>query len=286
MHKCLTFVLGGGGARGALQLGALRALFEAGIQPDLLVGTSIGAANATGLALWGVNQTGLAALTRAYAKMAASNLLNPRLAELTRRLLSGHPSHYGSRRVAEFFIAEGITPDLRFGQLANVRLGLVAADLVSGQPVIYGQDPEQSILEGLLASIALLPWFAPIKHDGHFIVDGGAVSNLPIEPALRMGATEIIALDVDNPGAPAEHPQGLNQLLAKLIFTVSQRYIQLETALAEARGVPVQRIELRSPETTQLWDFQNYQRLIEVGYETTVRSIQAWQTHTSGSDGG
>jgi len=205
--------------------------------------------------------------------MAASNLMNPRLAQLTRRILSGHPRHYGSRRVAEFFSAEGITPDLRFGHVANVRLGLVAADLVSGQPIIYGQDPGQSILEGLLASVALPPWFAPVEHDGHFIVDGGAVSNLPIEPALRMGATEIIALDVDDPGTSAEHPQGLNQLVAKLIFTVSQRYIQLETALAEARGVPVHRIELRSPETTQLWDFQNYQQLIEIGYKTTVCSV-------------
>jgi len=41
MKKCLAFVLGGGGARGALQVGALRALFEAGFKPDLLVGTSI-----------------------------------------------------------------------------------------------------------------------------------------------------------------------------------------------------------------------------------------------------
>lgn len=257
-----------------MQLGALRALFEAGIQPDLLVGTSIGAANATGLALWGVNRTGIATLERAYEKMATSNLMNPRLAQLTRRILSGHPSHYGSRRVAEFFTAEGITPDIRFGQVGNVRLGLVAADLASSQPVIYGQNPEQSILEGLLASVALPPWFAPVEYDGHFIVDGGAVSNLPIEPALRMGATEIIALDVDDPGTAAEHPQGLNQLVAKLIFTVSQRYIQLETALAEARGVPVQRIELRSPEPTQLWDFQNYQRLIQIGYETTARSVR------------
>jgi len=142
--------------------------------------------------------------------------------------------------------------------------------------VIYGQDPEQSILEGLLASVALPPWFAPVEQDGQLIVDGGAVSNLPIEPALRMGATEIIALDVDDPGAAAEHPQGLNQLVAKLIFTVSQRYIQLETALAEARGVPVHRIELRSPETTQLWDFQNYRQLIQVGYETAAREIPGW----------
>jgi NTE family protein len=65
MEKCLAFVLGGGGARGALQVGALRALFEAGYQPDLLVGTSIGAANAACLAFWGVNMDGIAALERA-----------------------------------------------------------------------------------------------------------------------------------------------------------------------------------------------------------------------------
>ena len=53
MEKCLAFVLGGGGARGALQVGAFRALFEAGYQPDLLVGTSIGAVNAAGLAIVG-----------------------------------------------------------------------------------------------------------------------------------------------------------------------------------------------------------------------------------------
>ncbi len=52
MNRCLAFVLGGGGARGALQLGALRALLSADIVPDLLVGTSIGAVNAVGLALW------------------------------------------------------------------------------------------------------------------------------------------------------------------------------------------------------------------------------------------
>ena len=45
MEKCLAFVLGGGGGRGAMQVGALRALFEAGYKPDLLVGTSIGAVN-------------------------------------------------------------------------------------------------------------------------------------------------------------------------------------------------------------------------------------------------
>jgi predicted acylesterase/phospholipase RssA len=52
MKECITFVLGGGGSRGALQVGALKALFDIGIKPDLLVGSSIDAVNAAGLALW------------------------------------------------------------------------------------------------------------------------------------------------------------------------------------------------------------------------------------------
>jgi len=68
--------IGGGGARGAMQVGALRALIEAGFRPDLLVGTSIGAVNAAGLALWGVDLTGIEALERAYAQIASANLMD------------------------------------------------------------------------------------------------------------------------------------------------------------------------------------------------------------------
>jgi NTE family protein len=50
MKSCRAIVLGGGGARGAMQVGALRALLEAGMIPDLLVGTSIGAG--TGSKRW------------------------------------------------------------------------------------------------------------------------------------------------------------------------------------------------------------------------------------------
>ena len=48
-RRKLAFALGGGGARGALQAGALRALLEAGIEPDLLAGTSTGGIIALGL---------------------------------------------------------------------------------------------------------------------------------------------------------------------------------------------------------------------------------------------
>jgi NTE family protein len=166
-----------------------------------------------------------------------------------------------------------VTPDLRFDQISGVRLALISTDLVSRQPVIYGQDSSQSVLDGLLASIALPPWFAPIEKDGHRIVDGGVLSNLPIEPALRLGATEIIALDLDDPNITlSSEGSPLNQL-EKLMFAVYGRLLWLETALAEARGVPVHHIALRYPTATYSWDFSNYQQLVRTGYEITSRQI-------------
>ena len=276
MEKCLAFVLGGGGARGALQVGALRALFEAGLKPDLLVGTSIGAVNATGLAKWGVDPDGVNALEQAYREVADSRLMDPRLARLAMSIFSLHPNHHASRRMAEFFIAKGITPDLRFNQIHNTRLALIGADLDTGQIVIYGKDPKQSVLEGLLASIALPPWFAPIEKDGHCIVDGGALSNLPIEPALKLGATEIIALDLDDPRKMLGSPNAQTQYMEKLINSITQRQVTLEMELASARGVPVQYVSLRSSPPVPIWDFKSHRELINIGYETMQQKISGY----------
>ena len=276
MNRCLAFVLGGGGARGAMQVGALRALIEAGFKPDLLVGTSIGAVNATGLAHWGVDLAGIQALEQAYRQVAFSNLMDPRLARLTLCALSGRPNHHASRRVSEFLIAEGITLDLRFDQITHVRLALIGADLASGHPMIYSQDQGQSILEGLLASIAVPPWFAPVEKDSQYIVDGGALSNLPIEPALTMGATEIIALDLNDPSPMPENGRSLEQSLGKLVFAVIHRQVCLETALAEAQGVPVHYIELRSSPPIPIWDFSHHRELLQIGYEIASRMIPGW----------
>lgn len=274
MKKCLAFVLGGGGARGALQVGALRALFEADLKPDLLVGTSIGAVNATGLALWGIDLAGVEALDRIWQDTAGADFMDPYLPRVFLRQILGQRNTQASQQVAQFFESLGVTSDLRFDQISGVRVALISADLVSGQPVIYGQDLGQSVLEGLVASIALPPWFTPIEKDGRRVVDGGALSNLPIEPALTMGATEIIALDIDDPNLTLLGNEGgpLNQL-EKLCFAVYGRMVHLEIALAEARGVPVHHIALRSPAATYSWDFSNYQALVKMGYEITSRQI-------------
>jgi len=273
MKKCLAFVLGGGGARGAMQVGAFRALFEAGYQPDLLVGTSIGAANAAALALWGVNKDGVAALERAYQSTAEGHLMDTP-GRLVLHAISGRP-FYTSKRAREFLIAAGITPDLRFDQIQNVRLGLIGAEMVSGQPVIYGLEPGQSVLEGVLASCAVPPWFAPIENDDQLIVDGGALSNLPIEPALTMGATEIIALDLSTSPTTSGPIHRLNQL-ENSVSAFIKREIYLETALAEAKGVLVHYMRLQGFPPIQMWDFSTYRDLIRIGYDTATQHISDW----------
>lgn len=276
MEKCLAFALGGGGARGALQVGAIRALFESGFQPDLLVGTSIGAVNAVGLALWGMDQAGIETLEQAYREASAIRLMDPRLIRVALSALSRHPNRRASRRIAEFFAAEGITPDLRFRQIQKVRLGLVSADLDSGEAVIYGQDPEESVLEGLMASVALPPWFAPVEKSGHLIMDGGALSNLPIEPALALGATEIIALDLGDPESILGIKNAPGQYLEKLVFAVARRQVNLEMELALTYGVPVRYVSLKSTHPVPIWDFKNHHELFKIGYETMWQKISGW----------
>lgn len=188
--------------------------------------------------------------------------------------ISGRP-FYTSKRAKEFLIAAGITPDVRFDQLKNLRVGLVGAEMGTGQLVIYGMDPSQSVLEGVLASCSVPPWFEPIENDDQIIVDGGALSLLPIEPALKMGATEIIALDLSGSPTSSRSSRRLNQL-EKSIAAFMQRVTYLETSLAEAKGVPVRHMRLLSDPPIQMWDFSTYRDLIKAGYETASRRISDW----------
>lgn len=141
--------------------------------------------------------------------------------------------------------------------------------------LIYGIDRRQSVLEGVLASCSVPPWFSPIENDDRFVVDGGALSLLPIEPALTMGATEIIALDLSGSSTSSRPIRKLNQL-ENSIAAFTQREINLEIALAEAKGVPLHYMRLRINPPIQMWEFCTFQELFKTGYETAVRHISDW----------
>lgn len=276
MQKQLAFVLGAGGSRGALQVGALRALAEAGYHPDILVGASVGAVNATYLAVNGADLTTITRLEEAWLDLRAMELAPSNYLWVSLRVLLNRPTRALSHRLEKFFIEHGLSREVYFRDITGVRLGILATDLNSGSPVLYGQDLEQSVLDGLLASIALPPWISPLEKEGLLLIDGGVISCLPIESALAMGATEIIALDLlDARETSAERP-ALGQLISKLVNTVEMRQLELEIALAQARGVAVRRLNLLAQEQVGLWDFQRTPELIEIGYVTTQTAIAAW----------
>lgn len=273
MQRKVAFVFSGGGSRGALQVGALRALAEAGLQPDLLVGTSIGSVNASFLALNGFSKDSMDQLTEAWCKAAELDLLPANYIWLTMRAMLRRSSNDPSHHLKNFFITHGITPELRFSDLGPPQLVIVSSDLNSGTPVLHGEQPDDKVLDALLLSTALPPWFMPVRKQDRYEMDGGLVSNLPVEPALRCGATHIIALDLMDPrGMPGvENP--LASFITKISMAVEKRQADLELELARARNVPILYVDLVGTDVIALWNFRHSAALIEQGYQIARQTI-------------
>jgi NTE family protein len=301
MTNKLAFVLGGGGARGAFQVGALHALFTAGYKPDILVGTSVGAANAAFLALNGFSAEGLKKLTATWGETLEADLLPSNYVWLTVRTLFQRSNDYPVHRMRNFFLEHGLDEALKFKDIKGYKLLLVAADLNLCEPYVYGFDGEDSVLEGLLASTTLPPWVPPITKEENLLIDGGVVSPLALETAIQAGASEIVALDISDTREIRVEAIPFGAFLGKLANTIQNRQIALELALAEAKGIPVMHIPLRGKEPVAIWNFTQTKELIEIGFEIASSEInkydknrrpqrQSWIrrfiSHGAGSHGG
>ncbi len=264
----LAFVLGGGGARGAMQVGALRALLEAGVQPDMLVGTSIGAVNAAMIAVYGFSTGGLDRLERAWRDAQQAQLLSGDYLRLVLRTVANRMgSEKYQQQMRDFYIRNGLAPDITFADITHPRIYCIATDLNRYQPYIFGLHPHDRLLDGVMASSAIPPWIPPLRMGKEWLMDGGALSNLPVEPAISLGAAEIIALDLFEPRPPDLEARGFSPFLEKLLTSVEHRQIAMELALAEAKGVPVHHWRLRFREMIPVWDFSQTEALIQTGYD-------------------
>ena len=278
MKKKVAFVLSGGGARGALQVGALQALIEAGITADILVGTSIGAANSAFLALSGFNEEAITGLREVYRHAAVADLLPQKYVWLTLRTFFNRPSSEPSQRIRDFFISHGLVPELNFRDIRNVLLRIISTDLNSGKRVIYGSNLNDSVLDAVLASTAIPPWIVPIHKEGQLLIDGGVISNLPIEAALAHNVSEVIALDVSEYREYSGDSDGRSMMFDKFVNTVQHRQLELEMALADACHVEVKYIHLFGIEPVPVWDFRPWEELIQRGYDQTRKSMTRWKS--------
>jgi NTE family protein len=274
MDKKLVFALSGGGARGALQVGALYALLEYGLQPDLVIGVSIGGANATFLAINGFSKESLDNLVSVWHRAKASDLLPTNYIWLTVRAMFGRSSSDPSHHLKEFLVNNGLNPDTCFADITKPQLILVSSDLNTGKPILHGNQGDEKVLDALLLSTALPPWFMPDRKQGQYLMDGGFVSQLPIESALKTGATAIIALDLIDSREMNNVGDGVRGFVDRMIYSVETRQKTLELELAEARGVPVLYLGLAGETQIQIWDFRHTDALIARGYAITWRIIE------------
>ena len=281
INNKLAFVLSGGGARGALQVGSLYSLLENGFMPDLLVGTSIGAVNAAFLAVHGFSKGGLDLLTGAWHRAAELDLLPNNYVRLSLSAMLGRSSNNPAGQIREFMIKSGLTPELRFADIKHPQLNIVSSDLNTGKPVLHGESPNDLVLDALLVSTALPPWVMPVHNKQQVLMDGGVVSNLPIESALQAGATRIVALDLSDMRETFGGKRGLGLFLNNLAYAMERREGDLELRLARAQGVPVFHLRLMGKDPTPILDFHHVDELIAQGYEITCQAIaneQTWQS--------
>jgi NTE family protein len=176
-----------------MQVGALRALLEHNILPDALVGCSVGALNAAYLSrAVSVDQLDIAA---EVWRQVSKRIVYPggRMSILW-RVATGQDSLHDNRAFYQFLQDSGCTPALTFGAVDGARLYVTATNLRTGRLHVFGDSPNDRVLDALMASTALTPLHPPWEINGERYVDGGTVTPLPLRVAIERGATDIWAL--------------------------------------------------------------------------------------------
>ncbi|SFD58416.1 patatin-like phospholipase family protein [Paracidovorax konjaci] len=173
----VALVLGGGGLRGFAHIGVLQALEEAGIRPDLVVGTSIGAI---------VGAAYASGRSPAQIWQQADSLRVRSLADIA---LSG-PGFVKGEALARW--ADGLVGGQAIEQFP-VRFVAVATDVDRGRPYVITQGDAG---QALRASAAIPGVFLPVQADGLTLVDGGVAGLVPVRAARALGADVVIAVDI------------------------------------------------------------------------------------------
>lgn len=179
----IGIAFGSGGARGWAHIGVIRALREAGIQPDFIAGSSIGSIAA---ALWAEDR--LDAFEQLAEEMDPKTAASLFLEFKVNRggLLSGERAMQTLRK---------LLPVESFRELP-IPVAAVATDLADGQPVVMKTG---NILDALRASFAIPGIFVPaVTPEGKVLIDGAYSNPLPMDAVRAMGAEYVIAVNIDS----------------------------------------------------------------------------------------
>src|SRR5947209_2755961 len=259
-----AFVLSGGGSLGAVQVGMLKALFESGVTPDILIGTSVGAVNAAWVA-GRPGADGMADLADIWLGLRRQDVF-PISPLMSAAGLLGRSNHFISNTNLGSILEKNI-PFERIEQ-ASVPLHIVATDLKSGRATILTSGPA---VPALLASCAIPGVFPPVTIGRRAYVDGRVANHTPVTVAIELGATKIFVLPVGYPWLNKEPTNALGMALHALARIVEQKLdaeVEANRGSADIHVLPALDIADVSPA-----DFSHTNELIDWGYKAARRYV-------------
>jgi NTE family protein len=250
-------VFSGGGNAGAVQVGMVQALLEAGVQPDLFVGCSVGALNATYLAMEPT-------LARAHDLESIWRTVGRgHVFSGTRRSVAAHLIRRDSYLYEPDGLRALIAGAIPVADLADVPVPIhvVTTDLELGEAVWWSSgDP----VEILTASASLPGMLPPVRLGAHLHVDGGVLCPVPTGRALSLGAKRVWVLDACSKRAQlSTNPNALDVLLTS--FSLARRALQVQTAVTPGVGQQVTVIDCELPADFDVRDFSRTSELISAG---------------------
>ncbi len=260
-----AFVLSGGGSLGAAQVGAMRALLEAGIVPDVVVGCSVGSLNAAFIAVE-PSLARRADLEDVWLGMRRCDVFPDGRFAVGRRLV---------RRQNHLYSPAGLRALVRrcvpLDDLADtdVPVHVVTTDLRRGEPAWWTSGDPADVLT---ASACLPAVFPPVALGASLHVDGGVACPVPTQRALDLGAARVWVLDVSSDFHPfdGERMSALDVLLES--FAVSRARIA-RTAPVAAPDQRVVTLPSLGVGRHDLRDFSRTPALLAAGLVTGRRMV-------------
>jgi NTE family protein len=213
----VAFVLGGGGVRGAVHVGMVQALLEAGRRPDLVVGTSIGAINGAAVAADPTPAVVDRLLAAWSSPVAAAVYGEPWYRQIGH--LARSRTHVFDPAKLRSLVIEALGGHRTFADL-EVPLVVSAASIERAAEHWFDDGP---LVDAVIASASVPGALPPAEIDGQHYVDGGIVNSIPLGEAVRRGADTVYVLQVgriEEPLAPPRKPSDV----AKVAFEISRRH--------------------------------------------------------------
>jgi len=251
-----AFVLSGGASLGAIQVGMLHALYERGVTPDLIVGTSAGALNGAFIASRPQTVATAEALGDIWRGMRRGRVfpLDPFAGLLGFAGLRDHlVPERGLRGIVERQLDAELLEDL------PIPVHVIATDVLTGEEVRLS---EGSAVDAVMASAAIPGVLPAVDWDGRTLVDGGVANNAPISHAVELGATRVYLLPTGYACDLEEPPRSAIAMLVHATSMLTQHRMYADVrALADVCELVV--LPPPCPLTVAPFDFAHAGELIE-----------------------